>query len=205
MIGKLIDINWLAACCCGVLLLCGNTWAEKAVGSEAVEPVATPSIPAVSGPESKAEARKELQQLLDQTLSLATNQLYKKSTFYPFLAGMADDGSIELVGIPASSERPPVKTAIKALQKAAKQLARKKRFRAIALYVDFVAERKDTAIKQAGIRVELEHRYPDAVSVFIPYFIHSDDRISLMTAQFMQGEPRYFISGKDVGKKAKAN
>lgn len=199
---KMSKNRWLL----GWLLLLGYLLAGPqsvfADESEAVEQVAAPvpfSKPtsvAAHEPTTAEEARKELQQLLDETLSLATEELYKKATFYPFLAGINMKGQVELVGIPESKERPAPRTAIKALRKAAQQLSRKKRFRAAALYVDFVAERKDTAIKQPGIRVELEHRFPDALSVFIPYFIHSDNRISLMTPQFMPVEPKLFTKKK---------
>ena len=157
---------------------------------ESVEAVAAP-VPleaAHLGPNNISSvegARQELQQLLDETLGLATTELNKKATFYPFLAGLTPKGSIELVGIPTDKQRPDPETAIKALRKAAQQLVSKNRYRAIAIYVDYVAERKDTAIKQPGIRVELEHVFPDALSVFIPYFVHSDNRITLMTPQFM--------------------
>ena len=168
--------------------------AQAAPGeSEQVEAVAGPvSIPQVSGTETRQQARRELQQLLDETLRFATDELYKKSTFYPFLAAMTPAGKVELIGVPASEERPAPKTAIKALRKAAVQLAGKKRYKAFALYVDFVAERKDTAIRQPGVRVELQHEFPDAVSVFIPYFIHDNNEISLMTSQFMPAAPTFF-------------
>ncbi|MDX1696317.1 MAG: hypothetical protein R3208_21305 [Ketobacteraceae bacterium] len=161
--------------------------------SEQVEAVSAPvSIPKVEGTESRQQARKELQKLLDNTLHFATDELYRKATFYPFLVGMTESGKLELIGVPASEDRPAPKTTIKALRKAAEQLARKNRYKAFALYVDFVAERKDTAIRQSGIRVELQHQFPDALSVFIPYFIHDNNQISLMTPQFMPAKPTFF-------------
>lgn len=182
-----------------------SAYAAGNKNSESVEAVASPvSLPNVTANSaangvaniSAADARQEMQYLLDETLGLATRELNKTSTFYPFLAGLTPKGNVELVGIPTDKERPDPKTAIKALRKAAKQLAQKKRFRVLALYVDFVAERKDTAIKQPGIRVELEHEHPDALSVFVPYFIHSDNRITLMTPQFMPMQPSAFVAKK---------
>ncbi|MCG8671264.1 MAG: hypothetical protein MI867_17800 [Pseudomonadales bacterium] len=194
--------KWLSRFC-ALLLGCGLSVSFcLADESEAVEKVAAPvplnkpSTIATEQPLTLAKAREELQLLLDETLPLATDELHKRATFYPFLAGVTHSGKVELVGIPEKNERPKPRTAIKALRKAAKQLAKKKRYRAMALYVDFVAERKDTAIKQPGIRVELEHRFPDALSVFIPYFIHSDNRISLMTPQFMPVKPHLFVVKK---------
>ena len=199
----------------GVGLACAPFWlvgvqrvyAAETINSESVEAVSSPvPLPAVTAKDgdtiidganlNAADARQEMQYLLDETLGLATKELNKTSTFYPFLAGLTPSGKVELVGIPTNKERPDPKTTIKALRKAAKQLAHKKRFRALALYVDFVAERKDTAIKQPGIRVELEHERPDALSVFIPYFIHSDNRITLMTPQFMPLKPSAFVAKK---------
>lgn len=179
----------------GFVWSAANAMGAESLEDESVESVAIPAaIPLAKSPESAKEARKELQQLLDETLHFATDELYKKATFYPFLAGLTPSGKVELIGVPKDRERPEPETAIKALRKAAEQLAGKKRYRALALYVDFVAERKDTAIKQPGIRVELEHSYPDAMSVFIPYFIHDNDQISLMTPQFMAAKPRFFHS-----------
>ncbi len=196
---------WVAGVICSLVF-----WQAEALSAdagEAVEKVVAP-VPmgkiaadkpvsvAAKAPLSRQEARKELQFLLDETLNLATAELHKKATFYPFLAGINSKGQVELVGIPEALSRPDPATTIKALRKAARQLAAKNRFRAVAIYVDFVAERKDTAIKQPGIRVELEHRFPDALSVFIPYFIHGDNRISLMTPQFMPVEPTLFTVKK---------
>lgn len=176
-----------------VVAVCPMQVLAEAVAQEKVEAVSGPVyIPKAKGKEAAKQARKELQQLLDQSLHFATGELLKKATFYPFLVGMTSQGQIELIGVPADAERPAPETAVKALRKAARQLADKKRFKAYALYVDFVAERRDTALKQPGVRVELEHEYPDALSVFIPYFIHDNGQISLLTPQFMPARPRFF-------------
>jgi hypothetical protein len=147
-------------------------------------------------PKNAKEAREELQHLLDQTLSTATSQLQREGTFFPFLAGLTNKGEIELVGIPEKDKRPEVHLMLEALHKAARQLAAKGRYRAVAFYVDYVAERKDTAIRQPGIRVELEHVYPDRLSVYIPYFINQHQQVRLMTPQFMPGNGRFFVQGE---------
>lgn len=176
------------------LLLVGHGYAQDEKPSEAVEAAAGPVPLPAAAAENQQQARQELQALLDQALPFVTNELHKKSTFYPFLAGMTPAGKVELVGVPSSLERPDPETAIKALRKAAKQLADKQRYRAIGLFIDYVAERKDTAIKQSGIRVELEHVYPDAITAFVPYFIHENNQISLLTPQFMPNQSNFFTS-----------
>jgi len=178
-----------------VVLLWVLVWPWPGWASEAVERTqAPPPVNTLPFPQSAAQARQELQALMDQSIAVATRQLRKEGTFFPFLAGMTDTGKVELVGVPASLERPEPAMMVEVLKKAARQLARKKRFRAIALYVDYVAERKDTLLQQSGIRIELEHRFPDGLSVFIPYNRAEDGSLRLLTPQFMPAPVRFFVS-----------
>lgn len=169
-----------------VLLVVSPAWAEP------VDDFDTPAV-VLAPVSSVAAAREELQQLLDGSLMIAARQLREQGTFYPFLAGLTDAGKIQVVGMPASEQRPQLDVMLQALRKAARQLTRQQRFRAVALYVDFMGVRRDAQIEQPGIRVELEHRFPDSLTVFVPYFITPDREIRLLTPQFMRGAHPYFF------------
>lgn len=145
---------------------------------------------AISNAITSAQARSELQLLMDATLFVASQQLNDIGTFYPYAAVMEESGSIKLVGVPMNKKaamRPKPRQTVKALKKALTQLARKQAYRAMVLFVDFVALRKDTGGRQQGIRIELEHRRPDKLSVFLPYRIASSGEVRLMTPQYMRG------------------
>ncbi len=156
-----------------------------AAESERVERAAQPRMTTKMSPE---QARGELQRLVDEAIFVASQQLNDIGTFYPYAAVMEANGEIKLVGVPQKQEgKPQPQQTLKALKKALLQLNRKKKYRAVAIFVDFVAKRKDTGGRQPGIRVELEHRSPDSLSVFLPYLIAQDGRVSLLTPQYMPG------------------
>lgn len=178
-----------------LFLLSTLSWSYAS--EENVEKAAAPlPLHTLPFPTTPKEAREEIQILMDKSLSMAIKQLEQDGTFYPFLAGLNDVGVVELVGVPVTLERPSPDLMVEALRRAGKQLARKKRFRALALYIDFVAERKDTLIRQPGIRIELEHAFPDNLSVFIPYMRNQKRQIRLMTPQFMPGKQRMYVVSK---------
>lgn len=153
--------------------------------NEHVEMAAQPGMATQMTP---AQARTELQRLIDESIFVASQQLNKSGTFYPYGAVMESTGEIKLVGVPETEQdKPAPKQTLKALKKALAQLAKKKRYRAVAIFVDFVAIRKDTAARQSGIRIELEHRLPDKLSVFLPYYRTPDDIVRLLTPQYMPG------------------
>ncbi len=156
-----------------------------AAESERVERAAQPRMTRQMSPE---QARGELQRLLDEAIFIASHQLNDIGTFYPYAAVMESNGEIKLVGVPAKQEgKPQPQQTLKALKKALLQLNKKKKYRAVAIFVDFVAKRKDTGGRQSGIRVELEHRLPDTLSVFLPYLVSQDGTVSLLTPQYMPG------------------
>jgi len=153
--------------------------------SERVEMAAQPRMTKQMSPE---QARGELQRLVDEAIFVASQQLNDMGTFYPYAAVMEANGEIKLVGVPAEQEgKPQPQQTVKALKKALLQLDKKKKYRAVAIFVDFVAKRKDTGGRQSGIRIELEHRLPDTLSVFQPYLVSNDGTIRLLTPQYMPG------------------
>ena len=171
----------LVLLCLAAIASVGGAAAE----SERVEMAAQPRMTKQMSPE---QARGELQRLVDEAIFVASQQLNDIGTFYPYAAVMEANGEIKLVGVPAGQEgKPQPHQTLKALKKALLQLNKKKKYRAVAVFVDFVAKRKDTGGRQSGIRVELEHRLPDTLSVFLPYIISEGGTVSLLTPQYMPG------------------
>lgn len=145
-------------------------------------------------PQSSQVARKELQKLLDEGLQLLAQELVEKGTFYPFMVMLGHDGEMRLIGTPISLRNDNPEKAVDALVQKAKGLAHDKRIRAAAFFMDYVATRNDTGFSQAGIRVELDHQHPDALSVFVPYSITEDKKLRLMTPQYKSGKNVVFLA-----------
>lgn len=160
----------------------GNDDAQETVESS------VPPVPASRPPVSDKKAREELQRLMDNGLSMLAQELVSTGTFYPFAAVLGNDNEIRLVGISAAERNAAPDVALAALVKKIKTLAAERRVRAAAYFMDYVAQRADTGYSQAGIRVELNHRHPDALSVFVPYSVTSDKKLRLMTPQYRPGK-----------------
>lgn len=168
-----------------LLWLCASL--AQADSSEQVEiSVAPPVNGQVT--ESSRQVRKDLQRLLDEGLKALAPELVSSGTFYPFAAIMGHDNEIRLVGVPVQERSTDVEQVVAALVDKVRQLGAQRRIRAAAYFVDYIARRKDTAVAQAGIRVELNHRQPDAMSVFIPYSITPDKKLRLLTPQYKSGK-----------------
>lgn len=157
---------------------------EASEASEDTEKPAGVSQPPVS---SKV-ARKELQALLDEGLKMLAPELVDSGTFYPFVAMMGHDNEVRLIGTPVSMRIDDPDRAMEALAKKAKKLATERRIRAAGFFMDYVATRTDTGFSQPGIRVELNHIHPDALSVFVPYSITRDKKLRLLTPQYRPGK-----------------
>lgn len=152
--------------------------------SEATEKPAGVSQP----PVSSRVARKEIQALLDEGLKMLAPELVESGTFYPFVAMMGHDNEVRLIGTPVSLRVDDPDRAMEALVVKAKKLAAERRIRAAGFFMDYVATRADTGFSQPGIRVELNHIHPDALSVFIPYSITQDKKLRLLTPQYRPGK-----------------
>lgn len=156
--------------------------------SEAVADGVNASVPAESPPISSQVARQELQALLDQGLDSLAPELAAKGTFFPFAVMTGHDGEMRMIGTEVHQRQNPPDHVVKALVDKTRQLAQERRIRAVGFFMDYVAERRDTGFSQAGIRVELMHIQPDALSVFIPYSVTGDNKLRLMTPQYNQGK-----------------
>lgn len=162
---------------------------QTGLANEDVEASVSPKG-ASQPPVSSTVARKELQSLLDSGLDLLIKELVNNGTFYPFVAMLGHDGEVRLIGTPAALrvKNASATAAVDALVATVKKLAEEKRIRASAFFMDYVATRTDAGFSQQGIRVELNHIHPDALSVFVPYAITDDKMLRLMTPQYSPGK-----------------
>lgn len=159
--------------------------------AERVE-ASAPPVPASRPPVTDKKAREELQQLLDRGLALLVPELVRSGTFYPFAAVLGNDDEIRLLGVAASERLATPEATVSALVERVQRLASERRIRAAAFFMDYVAQRRDTEYSQAGVRVELSHRHPDALSVFVPYRITADQKLRLLTPQYRPGKNLVF-------------
>ena len=160
----------------------------QSADNEEVESTVAPPNP--NGEKSsKQTVRADMQKLIDAGLKALAPELVAKGTFYPFAAILGNDDIVRLVGVPAADQsQANPETALNALVMQMHKLAVERRIRAVAYFMDYVAQRNDTGFRQTGVRVELNHRHPDAMSVFIPYSITSDKKLRLMTPDYRPGK-----------------
>lgn len=170
-----------------LLVLGGMPVTTQAEQSEQVE---TSVAPVVEGREklSSGKTRKDLERLLNEGLAALAPELVKSGTFYPFAAILGHDDAIRLVGVNAQERAAEPEQVLAALVGKIQQLAGQRRIRAAAYFMDYVAQRQDAVVNQPGIRAELNHRQPDAMSVFIPYSITADKKLRLLTPQYKAGK-----------------
>ena len=156
--------------------------------NEEVESTVAPPNP--NGEKSSEKTvQADMQKLMNAGLNALTPELVAKGTFYPFAAILGNDDIVRLVGVPAADQsQANPETALNALVMQIRKLAEERRIRAVAYFMDYVAQRNDTGFRQTGVRVELNHRHPDAMSVFIPYSITSDKKLRLMTPDYRPGK-----------------
>ncbi len=170
------------------------------LANEQVEPSVSPKG-ASQPPVSSKVARAELQELMNTGMNMLAKELVEQGTFYPFVAMLGHDGEVRLIGTPAALREKDsnASAAVDALVSKAKTLAHEKRIRAAAFFMDYYAQRTDAGFAQPGIRVELNHIHPDALSVFVPYVITDDKKLRLMTPQHSPGKNVVF--NRSVSKK----
>lgn len=177
---------WTTSLTIIVLLLTGTT-GHAADASEEVESSVAPAADA-KGASSTRQMQGDLQRLMDKGIEALAPELVSHSTFYPFAAILGHDNEVRLVGVPANERNASPEQMLAQLVKRIRVLAAERRIRAAAYFMDYVAKRQDTGFSQPGIRVELHHRQPDAMSAFIPYSITADKKLRLLTPQYKAGK-----------------
>ncbi len=183
------------------VLLIANCTAHLLAAENPSEQVEASVAPPSAGDanDSARKIRKDLQLLVDKGVEALAPELVKSHTFYPFAAILGHDNEVRLVGVTAAERSVDPEQALAALVKKIRQLAAQKRIRAAAYFMDYEAHRQDNGIGQPGIRIELNHRQPDAMSAFIPYSITSQQTLRLLTPQYKPGKNLTF-EFRDHGK-----
>lgn len=141
-------------------------------------------MPASGKKVTRKEIRKQWQTLIDQVLPLATVQLSKTATFYPFAAVQYNDTQIRIVSAQAGQSTVPPAEALMSLRKELSALARSGRVTAVVYLADAAVTRKDTGLRQTGIRIKLDHASGQAMEGFLPYVRQDDGSLNLLTPEY---------------------
>lgn len=183
--------RWKSVLLCVLLSISMGVSAQDS--TEQVEASVAPAADA-QGASSSRQVRRDLQQLVDKGIAVLAPELVAQGTFYPFAAILGHDNEVRLVGVPVSERNATPEQMLVALVEKIRALGAERRIRAAAYFMDFVALRQDTGHAQPGIRIELHHRQPDAMSAFIPYSITADKKLRLLTPQYKAGKNLTFES-----------
>lgn len=183
--------RWKRVLSCVLMLFSVGVLAQG--NTEQVEASVAPAADA-QGTSSSRQVRRDLQQLMDKGIEALAPELVASTTFYPFAAILGHDNEVRLVGVTASERAASPEQMLAALVEKIRALAEQRRIRAAGYFMDYVAQRQDTGHSQPGIRVELHHRQPDAMSAFIPYSITADKKLRLLTPQYKAGKNLTFES-----------
>lgn len=116
--------------------------------------------------EDRAEARAEMDALLDLLVRFAQEMLAKHGEFYPFAAVVTNAGAMEMVGGHTGEEHPASQEVIDLLYRGLSDRARDGSIRASGVCFDVRLTGRDNS---DAIQVSLEHASADPVDVFVPY------------------------------------
>ncbi len=152
-------------------------------------------------PYSSEIVRQEMQGLVNEGLEQLVPELAESNTFYPFAIILGHDGIMRIMGATVENRQPLVTNVVTDLVAEAKQLAKSRRIKAVAFFMDYVALREDTGLKQPGIRIELNHQLSEALSVFVPYRHAADGKLQLLTTQYSRGKNIVFTTAGTTGVK----
>jgi hypothetical protein len=108
----------------------------------------------------------DLDQLLSASLEAATRLLSVDGEFYPFAVAMTDAGELVAPAVEPEAEQPTADDVAELLLEALR--AGRDRIRAAAVVSD-VTIAGDPGDERDAIRVELEPKVGDAVTVVVPY------------------------------------
>lgn len=172
---------------CMVLLVAGYPASSLAAADKTAESAMESTVapmPASGKKLSRKEIRKHWQALIDQVLPLATVQISKTATFFPFAAVQDHDGRIRIVSAEAGAPGASPAAALGALRKELSALARSGRVNAVVYLADAAVTRKDTGLRQTGIRIKLDHVSGQAMEGFLPYVRQDDGSLNLLTPEY---------------------
>ncbi|MCW2724932.1 MAG: hypothetical protein JWN35_1853 [Frankiales bacterium] len=128
----------------------------------------------------------DLDQLLSAAIEAASRMLSADGEFYPFAVAMTDGGELVSPAVDPEDERPDADKVVDLLVEALRD--GREMIRAAAVVSD-VTMAGDAGQERDAIRVELEPREGDAVTVVVPY-----DEGPVLDEPFgMAGERRVFV------------
>lgn len=165
------------------LVVAQNTLAQNDAVENVMESTVAP-MTASGKPSTRKEVQKHWQKLLNETLPLVTAQLGRTGSFFPFAAVQYGDGQIKVV---TTQQTPPAlspESGLAALRKELATLARNGRLLAVVYYADAAVTRKDTGLRQTGIRLKLDHASGDAMEGFLPYSRDDKGALNLLTPEY---------------------
>lgn len=140
---------------------------------------------AASGKRSTRKGiQKQWQKLLNETLPLVTAQIGKNGSFFPFAAVQYGDGQIKVVTAQQSTPTLAPEVGLAALRKELATLARNGHLLAVVYYADAAVTRKDTGLRQTGIRLKLDHTSGESMEGFLPYVRENDGALNLLTPEY---------------------
>lgn len=155
-----------------------------ASSSENVMESTVAPMPASGKKVTRKEVQKQWQFLINQVIPLATMQLSRTSSFYPFAAVQYTDGQIKIVSAQEAQATVAPTDALSALRKELSGLARSGRVLAVVYLADAAVTRKDTGLRQTGIRIKLDHASGQAMEGFLPYVRQDDGSLNLLTPEY---------------------
>jgi hypothetical protein len=115
-------------------------------------------------------AHPELEEVLNALLPFAQRMLQEYGEFHPFGASMRSDGTISLIGADVDgSEFPKSTDLIELMEAGLLKDAKSGKIKASGICMDVRVMEPDKSEKTDAIRVDLEHKEGQVVSVFLPY------------------------------------
>ncbi|HEY2313107.1 MAG TPA: hypothetical protein VGH96_05805 [Streptosporangiaceae bacterium] len=111
---------------------------------------------------ASTDAQADLDELFNAVLPLAEQHLARYGEFFPFGAALSADGQVKILGgDPGQGERPQSQAVLDVLYQGAREDG--SAHRAAAFVADVLAEGVD------AVRVELEHREGNVLTILVPY------------------------------------
>jgi hypothetical protein len=125
-----------------------------------------------------AEQKKQLEELLASALPFAETMLTKHGEFFPYGATMTPDGKIAAVGGSTGDESPKSVEVIALLKEGYRKDGASGKIMACALVYDVRTIPPGQTEKTDAVAVDLNHRDGMSVTMYYPYRIASDKKVT---------------------------
>jgi hypothetical protein len=131
--------------------------------------------------------------MLEFLVEFAKLMLTQEGEFFPFGAGMKNDGDMTSLGADTGHDRATSRDLIALLHSYLVERASAGEIKASGICMDVRVEPPGSSAKTDAICVELEHRAGETVHVFVPYVIHSPGEVSYGEVFATPGEQVIFL------------